>query len=123
MSESTEKDHKDQSKSEKELHEGYERIVRDASALMDGERDYVANTANIAALGFEEWNRLCPGKVNWFGFYFLRSAEELVLGPFGGSPACIRINIQKGVCGKCVRDKTTIHVPGTLCFFLYHRYV
>ena len=62
-------------------------LLQDATALMAGERDYVANCANVAALLFADWNKATEHKINWVGFYFKRSADELVLGPFGGQPA------------------------------------
>ena len=62
----------------------FEKIVADAIALCDGERDYVANLANIAALAFHEWNKSESNKINWFGFYLARKPDELVLGPFAG---------------------------------------
>ncbi|TGQ41195.1 MULTISPECIES: GAF domain-containing protein [unclassified Mesorhizobium] len=66
-------------------------------ALLDDERDSIANAANTAALIFE----MMPD-LNWAGFYFLQSDDELVLGPFQGKPACVRIAVGKGVCGTAV---------------------
>lgn len=73
--------------------EAYPLLLGHIQALLRGERDPVANTANVAAL-------LGRGlrQVNWVGFYFVRG-EELVLGPFAGLPACVRIGFGKGVCG------------------------
>ena len=73
--------------------EAYPLLLGQIQALLRGERDPVANTANVAAL-------LGRGlrQVNWVGFYFVRG-EELVLGPFAGLPACVRIGFGKGVCG------------------------
>ncbi|HAH10933.1 MAG TPA: GAF domain-containing protein [Alphaproteobacteria bacterium] len=73
--------------------------------LLDGERDPIANAANMSALimwGLED--------LNWAGFYFLRG-NELLLGPFQGKPACVRIAIGKGVCGTAVARRETILVP------------
>ncbi len=69
--------------------------------LMAGEPDLVANSANLCAL-------LAPQlpDINWLGFYFLQG-DELVLGPFQGRPACVRIPIGKGVCGAAIRTGQT----------------
>lgn len=75
------------------------------AALLAGERDTVANLSNAAALLKLELER-----VNWVGFYLLRG-EELVLGPFQGRPACIRIPLGKGVCGTAARQNRTLLVP------------
>lgn len=76
----------------------YAEILSAATALTDGERDDIANMANIAAL---LWQYLPD--LNWAGFYRMgqnaNGAEELVLGPFQGKAACIRIPVGKGVCG------------------------
>lgn len=75
----------------------YRALLEAADALTAGERDGVANMANVAALVWQ----LVPG-LNWAGFYRMvaeESGEELVLGPFCGKPACIRIPLGKGVCG------------------------
>src|SRR5215472_3371213 len=71
----------------------YARLRAELAALLAGEHDLVANAANTAALLF---NAL--PEVNWAGFYFLRGGE-LVLGPFQGKPACVRIALGRGVCG------------------------
>src|SRR5437899_1269423 len=76
-----------------------------ARALLESERDPVANAANIASLVFHTLPDL-----NWAGFYWMRKGE-LVLGPFQGKPACVRIALGKGVCGTAARDKRTIVVP------------
>lgn len=76
-----------------------------ARALLEGERDPVANAANLASLIFHT----LPG-LNWAGFYWMKQGE-LVLGPFQGKPACVRIAVGKGVCGTAVKDKRTIVVP------------
>lgn len=73
----------------------YRELVAAADALTSGESDGVANMANVAALLWE----FLPD-VNWTGFYRLIE-NELVLGPFTGRPACIRIPVNSGVCGKC----------------------
>jgi GAF domain-containing protein len=77
---------------------------------MQGERDPIANAANIASLVFHSLPDL-----NWAGFYW-RRGNELVLGPFQGKPACVRIALGKGVCGTAARDKRTIVVPDVARF-------
>jgi len=81
--------------------EFYEELARQLSGLLAGERDVIANAANTAALIFNTMPDL-----NWAGFYFLRG-EELVLGPFQGKPACVRIAIGKGVCGTAAATRET----------------
>jgi L-methionine (R)-S-oxide reductase len=81
-----------------------------ARALMEGERDATANAANIAALLYHSLPEL-----NWAGFYW-RRGDELVLGPFQGKPACVRIAFGKGVCGTAARDKRTVVVPDVARF-------
>ena len=88
----------------------YADLVEQANALFEGEHDYVANAANLSALLFHNLPYL-----NWAGFYFLKD-EGLVLGPFQGKPACVRIAIGKGVCGTAARDKKSIVVPDVNAF-------
>jgi GAF domain-containing protein len=76
-----------------------------AEGLFRGERDAVANAANLAAL---LWLGLPD--LNWAGFYFLRG-PGLVLGPFQGRPACVRIEVGRGVCGTAAKQRETIVVP------------
>lgn len=76
----------------------YVALRRDALALIDGERDWLANLANLAALVYERVERL-----NWAGFYLMRGGE-LVLGPFQGRSACVRIAVGRGVCGTAVAE-------------------
>jgi GAF domain-containing protein len=80
----------------------YRLLARQLEALIAGERDPVANAANMSAL---IWMSL-PG-LNWAGFYFLKSPDELVLGPFQGRPACVRIARGRGVCGTAVAEART----------------
>lgn len=88
----------------------YRDLVASARALVDGERDGVANMANLAAL---VWS-FVPD-LNWAGFY--RMVEgELVLGPFIGRPACIRIALGKGVCGAAAASGATQLVPDVHAF-------
>ncbi|HEX7466528.1 MAG TPA: GAF domain-containing protein [Usitatibacter sp.] len=79
-------------------------LLSQASALLAGERDATANAANLAALVFHTLPDL-----NWAGFYWMKQGE-LVLGPFQGKPACVRIAIGAGVCGTAARDKRTVVV-------------
>jgi L-methionine (R)-S-oxide reductase len=88
----------------------YQELLALARALFEGERDATANAANLAALLFHSLPDL-----NWAGFYWLRGGE-LVLGPFQGKPACVRIALGKGVCGTAARDATTIVVPDVNAF-------
>ena len=74
-------------------------------SLLNGEHDLIANAANFSSLLFNS----LPN-VNWAGFYFLRG-EELVLGPFQGNPACVRIPLGTGVCGVAAQRCETIIVP------------
>nr|WP_246395658.1 GAF domain-containing protein [Gluconacetobacter tumulisoli] len=79
-------------------------------AVLLGETDLIANTANIAALIFEALPTL-----NWAGFYFLRDGQ-LVLGPFQGRVACTRIAMGRGVCGTAAIERRTIVVPDVHLF-------
>ena len=88
----------------------YADLVEQANALFEGEHDYVANAANLSALLFHTLPYL-----NWAGFYFLKD-EGLVVGPFQGKPACVRIAIGKGVCGTAARDGKSIVVPDVNAF-------
>ena len=88
----------------------YEELARDLRALLSGERDLIANAANTAAL---IWEAL-PG-LNWAGFYLYKSGE-LVLGPFQGKPACVRIAIGKGVCGTAAAKRATVLVEDVHAF-------
>ncbi|KXP12247.1 diguanylate cyclase [Tsukamurella pulmonis] len=81
--------------------ERYADLASYAKALVDGEPDRIANAANLAALV----KALVPD-LNWVGFYFFDGAE-LVVGPFQGLPACIRIPLDRGVCGAAARTRTT----------------
>lgn len=79
----------------------YRQLCAAADALTAGERDGIANMANVAALIWEFVPRL-----NWSGFYRMVE-DELVLGPFAGRPACIRIPLGQGVCGAAARTGET----------------
>src|SRR5215213_6983838 len=88
----------------------YRELLGELTALVEGERDPVANMANTAALLFHRLPAL-----NWAGFYRL-IGDGLLLGPFQGKPACIRIPIGKGVCGTAVAQRTSIVVPDVNAF-------
>ncbi len=81
------------------------------TGLLHGETDWIANTANFSSLVFNTMPDL-----NWAGFYFLQTPEELVLGPFQGKPACIRIKRGRGVCGGTVEKGESIVVPDVHAF-------
>src|SRR5215212_7727942 len=83
----------------------YASLVVQLLSLLKGEHDFIANAANMSALLFNS----LPN-VNWAGFYFLHD-NELVLGPFQGNPACVRIPMGKGVCGVAAQQCETIIVP------------
>ncbi len=84
---------------------GYRALEKQLHALLHGERDFIANCANAAAL---LWQTLPD--LNWAGFYRL-VGNELVLGPFQGKPACVRIALGKGVCGSAAATRKTVLVP------------
>lgn len=88
----------------------YRQLFGAAQALVEGESDAIANMANVAALIAEYLPSL-----NWAGFYRLVEGE-LVLGPFIGRPACIRIALGQGVCGTAARDAVTQIVPDVHAF-------
>ena len=79
----------------------YAQLVDQARGLLSGERDRVANAANFSALVYGALPDL-----NWAGFYFY-DGRELVVGPFQGKPACVRIGIGKGVCGTAAQRRET----------------
>jgi GAF domain-containing protein len=83
----------------------YDELARQARGLFEGERDAIANAANLSALLFGGLS-----DINWAGFYFLKGGE-LVLGPFQGKPACVRIALGKGVCGTAMERRQTLAVP------------
>jgi GAF domain-containing protein len=82
----------------------YPEIKKELVSLLEGENNFIANASNFAAL---IWQRL--PQLNWVGFYLL-DADELLLGPFQGKPACIRISMGKGVCGTSALNRETIVV-------------
>jgi GAF domain-containing protein len=88
----------------------YEILCADLERLIEGEHDFIANAANVSALLYHT----LPN-INWAGFYILREGE-LVLGPFQGRPACIRIALGKGVCGKAAAERRTVVVEDVHAF-------
>jgi len=84
----------------------YRELVPQLAALFEGEPDLVANLANASAA-----IRACVPLASWVGFYIARGAGELVLGPFQGNVACVRIAFGRGVCGTAAAERRTVVVP------------
>lgn len=91
--------------------EFYRELCGQLDALLAGETDPVANAANTSAFIFHALPEL-----NWAGFYFLHSEDELVVGPFQGKPACVRIAVGDGVCGAAVERGSSILVEDVNAF-------
>ena len=83
----------------------YATLANQLRSLLGGERNLIANAANFSSLVYH-----ALPDINWAGFYF-RHGDELILGPFQGQPACVRIEVGKGVCGLSVAQLDTIIVP------------
>ena len=90
--------------------EQYAQLLQQAQALLHGERDRIANAANLSALVYHALPDL-----NWAGFYFF-DGTELVVGPFQGLPACVRIPLDKGVCGAAARTRQTQRIEDVHAF-------
>ena len=90
--------------------EQYAQLLAQAQALFAGERDRIANAANLSALVYHALPQL-----NWVGFYFY-DGRELVVGPFQGLPACVRIPLDKGVCGAAASTRQTQRVADVHAF-------
>ncbi|WP_149194279.1 GAF domain-containing protein [Luteimonas suaedae] len=90
--------------------EQYAQLTAQAQALLAGEHDRIANAANLSALVFHALPDL-----NWVGFYFF-DGTELVVGPFQGQPACVRIPLDKGVCGAAARSRRTQRIDDVHAF-------
>jgi L-methionine (R)-S-oxide reductase len=90
--------------------EFYQELAQQLEGLLAGERDMIANAANMAALIFTTLPDL-----NWAGFYFLRG-DNLILGPFQGRPACVRIAVGRGVCGTAAERRQTLRVEDVHAF-------
>ena len=88
----------------------YEELALQLRGLLSGELDAVANAANMSALLYHTL-----ADVNWVGFYFLRGGE-LVVGPFQGKPACVRIALGRGVCGTAAEARHSLVVPDVHAF-------
>lgn len=93
-----------------EISEKYAQLANQLDALLSGEKNRVANLSNTSALLNQFFDQ-----INWVGFYLMED-DELVLGPFQGLPACIRIPLGKGVCGTAANKKETIVVPDVNAF-------
>jgi L-methionine (R)-S-oxide reductase len=92
------------------MHIAHDDLLSDVQGLLEGEHDPIANAANTAAA---IWQHL--EGINWAGFYF-RQGETLVLGPFQGKPACVRIPLGQGVCGAAAARRETLVVPDVHAF-------
>ncbi|MHA6609128.1 GAF domain-containing protein [Photobacterium damselae] len=88
----------------------YKRLTQQALALIEGEKDLIANISNISALLNMELE-----DINWVGFYLLKD-DQLVLGSFQGKPACVRIPVGRGVCGTAVSEKKVQRVADVHAF-------
>ena len=88
----------------------YAQLLAQTRALLAGERDRIANAANLSALVYNALPDL-----NWVGFYFF-DGTELVVGPFQGLPACVRIPLDKGVCGAAARSRQTQRIEDVHAF-------
>ena len=90
----------------------FERLERELQGFITGEKNLIANLANIASWIYHS----CPD-LNWCGFYlWVEEDQELVLGPFQGKPACIRIRPERGVCGGAYTQKKTLRVDDVHAF-------
>src|SRR4051812_28483567 len=85
--------------------ENYQLLKKQLQALLHDEKNQIANLSNTSALLNQFLDR-----INWVGFYLVDTNEELVLGPFQGLPACVRIPIGKGVCGTAAFKRETLRV-------------
>ncbi len=90
--------------------EQYRQLAEQARALLHGERDRIANAANLSALVYHALPAL-----NWVGFYFY-DGNELVVGPFQGKPACVRIALGRGVCGTAAQSRQIQRVDDVNAF-------
>ena len=90
--------------------EQYQQLLQQVGGLMHGERDRIANAANLSALVYHSLPDL-----NWVGFYFY-DGLELVVGPFQGHPACVRIALGRGVCGTAAQTRSTQRIADVDAF-------
>jgi L-methionine (R)-S-oxide reductase len=90
----------------------YSKLEKELISLIEGEPNLVANLANVSSWLYHT----IPG-LNWCGFYlWSQQDQELILGPFQGRPACIRIKAERGVCGKAYREAITLNVEDVHAF-------
>ncbi len=89
----------------------YTSLINQATALIGDEKNQIANMANLSAL-----LNISLTDINWVGFYLMDGENELVLGPFHGNPACIRIQVGKGVCGTAVATAQTQRIADVHAF-------
>ncbi|MFS0775666.1 GAF domain-containing protein [Neobacillus sp. 3P2-tot-E-2] len=85
--------------------ENYKLVKKQLDALLHGEKNQIANLSNTSALLNQFLDR-----INWVGFYLIDENNELVLGPFQGLPACVRIPLGKGVCGTSAKNMETLRI-------------
>ncbi|MGD6802593.1 GAF domain-containing protein [Rossellomorea vietnamensis] len=90
--------------------ENYDLVIKQLHALLEGENNKIANLSNASALLNQFLDR-----INWVGFYLMEDGE-LVLGPFQGLPACVRIAVGRGVCGSAAKDRETYLVEDVHAF-------
>lgn len=88
----------------------YDELAQQAEGLLSGQKHRIANAANLSALIYD-----ALPEVNWAGFYFLEG-DELIVGPFQGKPACVRIEMGKGVCGTAAATRATQRVADVHAF-------
>jgi GAF domain-containing protein len=89
----------------------YQEILPQIQSLLEGESDWIANLSNVSsALKYA-----FPDRISWVGFY-LKRGSNLVLGPFQGKPACVRIAMGRGVCGAAAKEQRTVIVPDVNAF-------
>lgn len=93
-----------------DLEKDYQMLAKQLDALLSGESNFYANLSNASALLNQFFER-----INWLGFYIMED-DELVLGPFQGLPACVRIPVGKGVCGTAVAERKSMVVPDVAAF-------
>lgn len=91
--------------------EGYAMLAAQVEALLAGERNLVANAAQLSAFIYQEVPDL-----NWAGFYFVDGPDQLLLGPFQGKVACMRIPFSRGVCGAAASERRTQRVEDVHAF-------
>lgn len=87
------------------IEKNYELVIKQLKALLDDEDDLIANLSNASAL----LNQFLSD-INWVGFYLTKEKNQLVLGPFQGLPACVRIPFGRGVCGTAAANNETLRI-------------